>query len=198
MTTSSTDPEGFFQVLCSHLRRCGIEFMLTGSFVSSYYGDPRTTRDLDLIVNAQEPPDDAMKQFVGLCLADGYYVSEQSALGPISEGRRQFNVISGTSGWKADLMWVLDRPFSVSEFSRRTVISILGIDVPVPTPEDIVLAKLEWGGSTESRQFDDLVSVIRVTDQAFDLPYTRLWATELGVRDLLEAAISQARHETKG
>ena len=39
--------------------------MLTGSFVSSYYGDPRTTGDLDLIVNAQEPPVDAMKQFRG-------------------------------------------------------------------------------------------------------------------------------------
>ena len=54
------------------------------------------------------------------------------------------------------------------------------------------------GGSIESRQFDDLDSVIRVTDQAFDLPYTRLWATELGVSDLLEVAITQAHHKANG
>lgn len=170
--------------------------MLTGSFVSSYYGDPRTTRDLDLVVSPSEPPDDAMRKFVGLCMAENFYVSEQSALGPLSEERRQFNVISGTSGWKADVMWVRDRPFSRSEFSRRTIISILGIDVPVPTPEDIVLAKLEWGGNTESRQFDDLVSVIRVTGNNFDLAYATHWATELGVSDLLNQALARARSMT--
>ncbi len=170
--------------------------MLTGSFVSSYYGDPRTTRDLDLVVSATEPPDEAMRKFVDLCMAENFYVSERSALGPLSEGRRQFNVISGTSGWKADVMWVRDRPFSRSEFSRRTIISILGTDVAVPTPEDIVLAKLEWGGNAESRQFDDLVSVIRVTGDNFDLAYATHWATELGVSDLLDQALSRARSMT--
>ena len=55
--------------------------MLTGSFVSSYYGDPRTTRDLDLVVSATEPPDEAMRKFVDLCMAENFYVSERSALG---------------------------------------------------------------------------------------------------------------------
>ena len=166
--------------------------MLTGSFVSTFYGDPRTTRDLDLVIKADEPPGEAVQRFVELCLLDGFYVSEESALGPLSTGRRQFNVISSTTGWKADIMWLTDRPFSRSEFDRRTTLSLLGIEVLVPTPEDLVLAKLEWGGSAESRQFEDAVSVVRITGTNFDFTYARKWASDLGITDLFERAVAAA------
>jgi hypothetical protein len=59
--------------------------MLTGSLVSSYYGDPRSTRNLDLVVNATEPPDDRVRKFVDLCEREGFYVATEvteAALGP--------------------------------------------------------------------------------------------------------------------
>lgn len=185
-------PDDFLRVLCAHLEKVGIEFMLTGSFVSTFYGDPRTTRDLDIILNAHEPPDLAMREFVRLCLDSNFYVAEQAALEPLTHGRRQFNVIS-PNGWKADLMWMQDRAFSKAEFERRQTINVVGLNIAAPTPEDIVLAKLEWGSSSESRQFSDAVSVIRVTGAAFDLAYARKWANELDVADLLEQAIAEAR-----
>ncbi len=169
--------------------------MLTGSFVSSYYGDPRTTRDLDLVVDAAEPPDDAIRAFVTLCEGSNLYVSERSALGPLTGKRRQFNVISSATGWKADMMWVQDRPFSRMEFSRKTKIELLGTTVPVPTPEDIVLAKLEWGASVHSRQFDDAVSVVRVLGKQLDTEYLRRWATQLGIGSLLAQALLVAGPE---
>jgi hypothetical protein len=191
MAPNST-PDDFLRVLCAHLEEVEIEFMLTGSFVSTFYGDPRTTRDLDIILNAHEPPDSAMREFVRLCLASDFYVAEQAALEPLTHGRRQFNVIS-PNGWKADLMWLRDRPFSKAEFERRQTINVLGLSIAAPTPEDIVVAKLEWGASTESRQFSDAVSVIRVTGKLFDLAYARKWAGELNLSNLLERAIEEAR-----
>ena len=86
-----------------------------------------------------------------------------------------------------------DRAFSKAEFERRQTINVVGLNIAAPTPEDIVLAKLEWGSSSESRQFSDAVSVIRVTGAAFDLAYARKWANELDVADLLEQAIAEAR-----
>jgi hypothetical protein len=71
--------------------------------------------------------------------------------------------------------------------TRRT------LNISAPTPEDIVVAKLEWGASTESRQFSDAVSVIRVTGKAFDLAYARKWANELDLSDLFDQAIAEAR-----
>ena len=134
----------------------------------------------------------AMKHFVELCQGSEFYVAEQAALEPLQHGRRQFNVIS-TNGWKADMMWIQNRPFSQVEFDRRQTINVLGLSISAPTPEDIVLAKLEWGASIESRQFVDAVSVIRVTGESFDLDHARHWASELDIAELLESAIREAR-----
>jgi hypothetical protein len=187
-----SDPAAFLQTIASLLDTCGITYMLTGSLVSSYYGDPRTTRDLDLVVNATEPPDERVRAFVDLCEGEGFYVATEAALGPWSEGRRQFNIISAKTGWKADIMWVQQRPFSREEFARRQTIDLLGINVPVPTPEDIVLAKLEWGATKESRQFADAVSVLSVYGDRLDFEYLSRWGKELGIELLLAQAIGEA------
>lgn len=192
-----SDPTPFLSRICEFLDDCGIFYMLTGSFVSSYYGDPRSTRDLDLIVNAVEPPDQRVRRFIDLCEREGYYVASEAALGHWSSGRRQFNVISATTGWKADIMWVQDRAFSREEFARRRDIELLGLTIPVPSPEDIVLAKLEWGSSEESRQFSDAVSVLTVFADRVDVEYLKRWSQELGIAGLLEQAMQASRRSRK-
>jgi hypothetical protein len=34
------------------LHQAGIEYMLTGSFTSAYHGAPRSTQDIDVVINA--------------------------------------------------------------------------------------------------------------------------------------------------
>jgi hypothetical protein len=189
-----TSAASFLAVVAAQLQSSQIEFMVTGSLVSSYYGDSRTTRDIDFVVNAEEPPDATIGTFVGLCESVGMYVATNAALGQrTTSARRQFNVIEATSGWIADIMWLADRSFSRMEFERRVPADLLGVPVMIPTPEDIVLAKLEWGGSTESRQFEDAVSVLRVLGEQIDFSYLAKWSAELAVEPLLLAAVSQLR-----
>jgi len=64
----------------------------------------------------------------------------------------------------------------------------------VASPEDTVLAKLEWfrlGGETSERQWWDIVGVLKVTEDA-DRTYLSRWAASLGVADLLERALADA------
>jgi hypothetical protein len=64
----------------------------------------------------------------------------------------------------------------------------------VASPEDTVLAKLEWfrlGGETSERQWWDVVGVLKVTSDV-DRAYLRHWAASLGVADLLERALADA------
>ena len=129
-----------------------------------------------------------MRNFVDSCESAGLYVSRNAAFEPHQGERRQFNVISGTTGWKADIMWTIDRPFSHMEFSRRREVELLDQIVAIPSPEDIILAKLEWGGNTDSRQFGDAVSVLRIQSQALDHDYLARWAENLGIGTLLETA----------
>ena len=65
---------------------------------------------------------------------------------------------------------------------------------PVASPEDTVLAKLEWfrlGGETSERQWWDIAGVLKVTPNV-DRAYLQHWAASLGVADLLERALSDA------
>jgi hypothetical protein len=180
----------FLTTVVSLLNRNQIPFMVAGSIVSSMYGDPRTTRDVDIVIAADEPPNDHIVRFVADCESIGWYVARGSAFGDVGR-RRQFNVIDSATGWKLDVMWRADRSYSRVEFERRVAAELLGVTVFVPSPEDVVLSKLEWGGSAESRQFSDATSVLRMN--VLDHGYLSHWAEVLGITELLDAATKTAR-----
>lgn len=62
-----------------------------------------------------------------------------------------------------------------------------GRSVPIASPEDVVLSKLEWNKITPSeRQLRDAFSVLQAKGPNLDLDYLRKWAAELGVSETLE------------
>lgn len=64
------------------------------------------------------------------------------------------------------------------------------------TPEDIVIGKLarfRAGGGVSERQWQDIVGILQVQASALDKEYLRHWVAALGLRDLLEEAMKQAR-----
>jgi len=66
----------------------------------------------------------------------------------------------------------------------------------VASPEDTVLAKLEWfraGGETSERQWADVVGVLKTLAGRLDEAYLKRWAAALGVEDLLERALAESR-----
>jgi hypothetical protein len=178
----------FFHVLIGLLEQAGICYMVTGSYGSSHYGMPRTTNDLDLVV------DPTVAQVQSLCalVANRFYVSAPAAVEAV-QNRFMFNIIDVAGGCKADLMVRKNRPFSVEEFSRRSSLSIAGDVVFVASPEDIILSKLEWNKLTPSeRQVQDALDVAIVQWPHLDLDYLRRWATDLEVSESLEAVLLQA------
>ena len=65
----------------------------------------------------------------------------------------------------------------------------------VLSPEDIVLAKLEWyrmGNEISDRQWRDILGVLMIQQGQLDHPYLRRMADMLGVEDLLERALQEA------
>jgi hypothetical protein len=64
------------------------------------------------------------------------------------------------------------------------------------SPEDTVLAKLEWyrrGNEVSDLQWRDILNVIKVQGDRLDREYMQHWAQELGVADLLEQAFVEAK-----
>lgn len=162
--------------MAAALDAAGIKWMLTSSFAAAHHGAPRATRDLDLVVEATERQ---LRTLVADVIARGLYASEEAAL----EARRvegMFNVIDPASGWKADLIIRKGRPFSVTEFARRSPIELDGIPLSIATLEDVMLSKLEWarlGGSL--RQLEDVATLLRVRAGEWDEAHMRRWIEAL-------------------
>ena len=168
------------------LDRAGIPYMVVGSYASTFHGEPRMTRDIDVVV---DPTEESIKLLVDLVDRDRFYMgnAEDALL-----NRSMFNLIEPGSGWKVDFVVRKDRPFSKAEFERRFLANIAGVDVYVATAEDTMLAKLEWGAASGSdRQMDDVVAIASATE--VDIDYLSRWARDLGVADQLATALLEAK-----
>ena len=104
-----------------------------------------------------------------------------------------FNVIDVESGWKADMIIRKRRPFGVEEFGRRTTAQVMGVPVDLATPEDTILAKLEWSkGSDSERRWRDALGVAIAQRRNLDSAYLRKWAAELGVAEAMDRVLGTA------
>jgi hypothetical protein len=168
------------------LRGAQLAHMVVGSFASSVHGVPRTTHDLDIVID----PDPAqLDAFVAALDQDSYYVDIEIAREALHR-RAMFNVIEMRTAWKVDLIIRKDRPFSVEELARRIELPIFGILAPVATAEDTIISKLEWARAGESeRQLVDVAGILRVRDMTLDHSYLERWISELGLSELWRVAV---------
>ena len=171
----------FLARLVAALDAAGIPHMVAGSFASTLHGVPRTTQDIDVVV---DPTPSSLGVLLAGLPAPDYYVSSDAARDALAR-RAMFNVIDVATGWKADLIILKARPFSIEEFRRRVPTRMLDVDVFVATPEDTILTKLEWsnlsGGS--ERQLRDVAGILQVLGAVLDVGYIERWASKLGVED---------------
>ena len=174
--------EGFLQRLVAVLDQVGVPYMLSGSLASAFYGIPRSTQDIDIVVQMDLS---RLRSLLRALPEDQYYVSEPAAMDALRR-QGQFNIIDMETGWKVDLIVCKRRPFSQMEFGRRRSEEVLGVALMVCSPEDSILSKLEWakksGGS--ERQLRDVSGVWQMRRAELDQAYIEHWAHELGVLDL--------------
>jgi len=166
------------------LDRVGIAYMITGSTASSIQGEPRSTHDIDLVVELQGH---AVEALVASFPEPDFYVSADAVRDAIAASS-MFNVLDLTSGDKIDFWLLTDEPFDLSRFRRRQQIVVFGLSMFVSSPEDTILQKLLWarlsGGSR--RQERDALAVYELQFARLDQPYLDTWARSLDVEPLLD------------
>jgi hypothetical protein len=164
------------------LNAAGFAYLLTGSMASNYWGIPRSTHDLDFVI--QLPPR-SVPQIVQAFLPE-FFIDEQ-AVRAAYQPPYQFNAIDNRSGIKVDFWLPAGSPFEREMFSRRLQRMLFGISAWIATPEDIILHKLYWDKITPSeRQRGDAAGVFAVQREFLDRDYLRRWATNLEVAPILD------------
>lgn len=159
-----------------------LEFMLTGSLVSSMQGEPRATHDIDVVILIRA---ESIPKLVARFSAPDYYLSEVAVREAVETGG-MFNLLDTREGDKVDFWLLTDTPFDKSRFARRTWQDVDGLKVPVSSPEDTILAKLRWcslsGGS--EKHFYDALRVYEVQYDVINKEYLLHWVGELGLGEL--------------
>ena len=171
----------------------GVRFYVGGSVASSTHGAARSSLDVDVVVNLEPHHVDPLVAALG----DRYYVPVGRLRSAVA-ARSSCNVIHLATMFKVDLFVAKGRPFDCAADARARATPLDDSPgarrFPVSSPEDVVLAKLEWfrrGGETSERQWWDVLTVLQVTP-AIDRAYMTRWAAELAVADLLSRALHDA------
>jgi hypothetical protein len=167
-----------------------VEYMLTGSVVSSLQGEPRSTHDIDMVVAIERA---AAKRLVMAFPTPDFYLDEESIIDAINN-QGMFNLIDVNTGDKVDFWILTEEPFDRSRFERRYVEDFMGMRITVSSPEDTILVKLRWaklsGGS--EKQFTDALRVYEVQFENLDLEYLRSWAKKIQVESMLKKLEKEA------
>ena len=159
------------------LNRLEIGYMVTGSMASNFWGIPRSTHDLDFVI--QLPPS-AVSRAVA-AFADDFYIDEP-AVRAAYRPPFQFNAVDRRSALKVDFWLPSGSAFEREMFQRRLHRRLLGVPAWIATPEDVILHKLFWDKITPSeRQRNDAAGVFAVQRPGLDEDHLRRWAVELGV-----------------
>ncbi len=164
------------------LERYDIPYMVTGSYASNLHGLPRATLDGDVVIQAAEAN---LRSFIH-SLQETYYADEIMAIDALHR-RFMFNVIHLASTFKVDLIIKKSSPYEDEAFARRVRGTIIKKERWFISPEDIILAKLQWhamGGS--ERQLEDVINVIKLQRSVMDMQYLRQWAAPLHVEETLD------------
>jgi hypothetical protein len=195
----SDSPADFLAVAVRAASVCttlGIPYLIGGGVAATVHGEFRTTRDVDLVVRLRHA--DAAR--FAESLAADFILNPPDIVAALRQlpqqaiDRRQratFAAYDRASGYQLDVYCAGETPFERVQFARALAVAVpeVGASLVIASPEDTVLAKLEWYAITPSdRQWDDVQTIVRVQGDALDAAYIATWAAQLSVAELWAAA----------
>lgn len=166
-----------------------IPYYITGGVAAIAYGEPRTTRDLDLVL-AIELED--LDRLVTVLTQADFYVP---GIEDVKSGRMQtLGITHITSISRADLMLAGTGELEKVQLERRVLLDVKDVgSLYFASPEDVILNKLKWGQRSQSeKQWRDVLGILKVNIDRLDYNYLEIWANPLGVKEVLYRALREA------
>ena len=178
-----TTPEEQNSVLkdCSErLEKLNIPYMLTGSMALVHYAMPRTTTDIDIVIELSLAE---VENFIKAFEPD-YYVPHSGIKDAIYRNR-MFNLLNQQTIIKIDCVIRKKDEYNQNAFSRRQKVNYSGdFDIWIISQADLIVSKLNWAKDSHSEtQMRDVASMLR---NGYDEKYVNYWVEKLGIQSLLK------------
>lgn len=181
---------GFVRLVLDALTAAGVDYLIGGAVALWAWGEPRTTADLDLVIDL---PVESVAALSSELEQRAMLVPVDIMLDLLIEDRADLpiNAIHMTSGYKAEMF--LSKPGDAlreSGLRRRRLVDLgpaLG-EVYVHSPEDLILNKLRFYRiSQQTKHVRDIASIVLNQAEALDLAYIERWAHTLNLSDEWQA-----------
>lgn len=166
--------------------RLGTPYFITDGLAAIAWGEPRTTRDVDIVL-ALQPAD--IGPVVTALESAGFYVP---GVDDVVSGRlKMLQITHIETISRADL--IIAGTEDEILFQRRRLLSFSNAsELYFASPEDVIINKLRCGKQSGSeKQWRDVLGILK-TQRSLDLAYLRQRAIEIGVPDDLERAMIEA------
>lgn len=156
-----------------------VPYMIAGSVASNVHGLERSRSDLDIVID----PDLATLEALVDALPRSAYHGSAAAAREALRARTSFSVVDFATATRIDFIMKKDRLFSRLEMDRRVRVDLHGCSVYVVSPEDTIVAELEWskaqGGS--KTQIQNAADILARRGDTLDRAHIARWVTELGL-----------------
>jgi hypothetical protein len=185
-----TEPD-LVGLFAAPLEKLGVGYMITGGVASVIYGDPRFTRDIDLVLELREA--DAGRLLDAFSPDDFYRPPLETLRAEIRRPRHgHFNIIHRDTALRADVYLLGDDPFHSWAFLRRVRIPLEEDDgIWLAPPEYVVVRKLQYHReSGAERHLRDVVAMLEISREKIDMVEVEGWVQRLGLEETLGAARS--------
>jgi hypothetical protein len=159
----------------------GIRYLISGSVAAMFYGEPRLTHDIDMILFLRL---EQITRLPEIYPPPEFYLPPASVIAAEIEREQQghFNVIHTSSGFKADFYPAHRDEFHFWAFRHAKQYSVRGINVTLAPPEYVIVRKLEYfreGGS--EKHLRDIRAMLAVSGGQLDRENLEEWIRRLGV-----------------
>jgi hypothetical protein len=183
VTYGAADLERIFaeqlRAVARTLSGLGAEYMLIGGLAVGVWSEPRATKDADLSVRVVAAPDLLRDRLA----AAGLEIVRGELGRALERGEAVRLRRAGCSDEPivVDLLFAVT-PFEIDALSRRRPLLVLGVELPVVSPEDLFVFKLIAG---RPQDLADAAALHELHGESFDAERVRKWCREFGVEGRL-------------
>ncbi|MEY2465624.1 MAG: hypothetical protein QOD03_145 [Verrucomicrobiota bacterium] len=164
-----------FLLFVRPLNLAGIRYVIGGSVAAIFYGEPRFTNDVDIVVFLNEA--DIQRLYDIFPSSDFYLPPRETIAAEVArEQRGQFNIIHMKTSFKADIYPTGRDEFSAWAFRNKRRIEFQGETLMLAPPEYVIVRKLEYfreGGS--EKHLRDIRAMLNVSGETINRDDLNFW-----------------------
>ncbi len=171
-----------YQLFTDKLNDNNIKYAITGSVASIIYGEPRTTHDIDIVLEIDTSRTELLPE---IFLPDEFYCPPIEVLKTevLRDSRGHCNIIHLKTGFKADLYFCGRNKFEKWAVTNAKEFEFNGSKISVSPVEYVIIKKLEFYKEGYSQKhLEDVKAIVFNSKDIIDFAMLEKYVTDFGLQ----------------